>query len=138
MHIGPCDISYSKGSNDLGSIRLYLDSSKNNHLEKYADYTNLYRKAGKYVGAGIALVGLGTVLIIINATLGAFVGALSGEILDHTPYLSTAISETLNTVFHTEYFTGNLDKLGATLGFVVGFFKSHLNTQYEIKYRYRY
>jgi hypothetical protein len=136
MYIGPFDISYSKGRNDLGSIKLYLDSSKNNRLKKYDEYTNLYRKTGKYVGAGIALVGLGAVLIFISATLGAFVGALFGEILDHTPYLSTAISETLNAAFHTEYFTGNLDKLGATLGFVSGFLKSHLN--YEIKYRYSY
>ncbi|MFH1425302.1 MAG: hypothetical protein ABIG28_01045 [archaeon] len=44
-------------------------------------------------------------------------GSLAGEIIDQTPYFSTAISETLNQITHSDFFQGNLDKLGTTLGF---------------------
>ena len=125
MYIGSYDLSHSKRSDTLGSIRLYLGELKDRISRKYNDYTKVYRISGKDVGTGIALVGLGAGFIFLSATLGALIGALFGEILDHTPYLNTAISETLNTIFHTDYFTGNLDKLGATLGFFSGFFKSY-------------
>jgi CTP-dependent riboflavin kinase len=126
MYIGPYDLSHSKRSDTLGSIRLYLDKLEDRLQRKYNDYTKVYRISSEEVYAGIALVGLGAGLIFLSATLGALIGALFGEILDHTPYLNTAISETLNTMFHTNYFTGNLDKLGATIGFVGGFFKDYL------------
>jgi CTP-dependent riboflavin kinase len=130
MYIGPYDPSHSKRSDTLGSIRLYLEKLEDRFSRKYNDYTKVYRISGKDVGIGIALVGLGAGFIFLSATLGALIGALFGEILDHTPYLNTAISETLNTIFHTDYFTGNLDKLGATLGFVGGFFKGyHLKSE---------
>jgi hypothetical protein len=108
----------------LGSIRLYLDKREDRFSKKYNDYTKVYI-SGKDVATGIALVGVGAGLIFLSATLGALIGALFGEILDHTPYLNTAISETLNVIFQTNYFNGNLDKLGATLGFVSGFFKNY-------------
>jgi hypothetical protein len=130
MYIGPYDINHSKRSDTLGSIRLYLGRLGDRFSRKYNDYTKVYRTFIEDVGTGIALVGLSAGLIILSATLDALIGALFGEILDHTPYLNTAISETLNTIFHTNYFTGNLDKLGATLGFVSGFFKSyHLKSE---------
>jgi len=130
MYIGPYDSTHIKRSDTLGSIRLYLEKLEDRFSRKYNDYTKVYRISGKDVGTGIALVGLGAGFIFLSATLGALIGALFGEILDHTPYLNTAISETLNTMFHTNYFTGNLDKLGATLGFIGGFFKSyHLKSE---------
>ena len=126
MYIGPYDINHSKRSDTLGSIRLYLGRLEDRFSRKY----KVYRTFIEDVGTGIALVGLSAGLIILSATLDALIGALFGEILDHTPYLNTAISETLNTIFHTNYFTGNLDKLCATLGFVRGFFKSyHLKSE---------
>ncbi|MCC5993978.1 MAG: hypothetical protein LM587_00030 [Candidatus Aenigmarchaeota archaeon] len=111
-----------KRSGVSGSITPYLSDLKN----------NLKKRFKKYVGTGIVLVAIGAGLVFLNATLGAFVGALFGEILDHIPYLNTAISDTLNTMFHTNYFTGNLDKVGATLGFVAGFFKG-----YNIQLKYK-
>jgi hypothetical protein len=116
----------------LGSIRLYLDKLEDRFSRKYNDYTKVYRISGKDVDTWIALVGLGAGLIFLSAKLGVLIGALFGEILDHTPYLNTAISETLNTIFHTNYFTGNLNKVGATLGFVAGFFKG-----YNIQLKYK-
>jgi hypothetical protein len=123
-----------KRSGVSGSITPYLSDLKNNLKKRFekSDYFKIYYISSKDVGTGIVLVAIGAGLVFLNATLGAFVGALFGEILDHIPYLNTAISDTLNTVFHTNYFTGNLDKVGATLGFVAGFFKG-----YNIQLKYK-
>jgi hypothetical protein len=134
MYAGLYDLNHNKRSNSLDSIRLYLDDLKDGPSRRYNDYAKFYRISGKHVGIGIALVGLGAVaLAFLSAAAGAAVGALFGEILDNTPYLNTAISDTLNVMFHTNYFTGNLDKVGATLGFVGGFFKG---TNINVYYRY--
>jgi len=91
----------------------------------------------KLLVGGIALltgaVAVGGV-IIIGAIIGSVIGALCGEILDHVPYLNNAIPEGLgylgscisgeNTETEVEALKGNLDKLGAALGFIGGFFKS--------------
>ncbi|MDT7858908.1 MAG: hypothetical protein RQ930_02600 [Candidatus Aenigmarchaeota archaeon] len=124
MYIRQYYSSHIRRDDTLGSIRLYLDKREDRFSKKYNDYTKVYI-SGKDVATGIALVGVGAGLIFLSATLGALIGALFGEILDHTPYLNTAISETLNVIFQTNYFNGNLDKLGATLGFVSGFFKNY-------------
>jgi hypothetical protein len=122
MYAGLYDLNHNKRGNSLGSIRLYLYDLKDRPSRRY-NYAKFYRISGSYVLIGISLVGVGAALVILSAAEGAVFGALFGEILDHTPYLNTAISGTLNTIFQTDYFTDNLDKVGATLGFVGGFFR---------------
>jgi hypothetical protein len=125
---------YRKRNTVSGSITPYLSDLKNNFKKRFkrSDYFKIYNISGEDVGTRLALVAIGAGLVLLNVTLGAFVGALFGEIIDHIPYLNTAISDTLNVMFHTNYFTGNLDKVGATLGFVAGFFKG-----YNIKLKYK-
>jgi hypothetical protein len=109
----------------LGSIRPYLCGPQSRFQK--GDYIKAYRTSSEDVGAGsrlARLIGLIFLSTALRALMGALIGALVGEILDYIPYLNTAISETLNTMFHTNYFTGNLDKFGATLGFISGLFKS--------------
>jgi hypothetical protein len=109
-------------NSNFGSLSPYLQENfktkRKWKIEKYI--TNISKED--------IIVGMVTGAVVAGATLlyaagGAIIGAICGEILDHLPYLNTAISDTLNTIFHTNYFTGNLDKLGATLGFISGFFK---------------
>ena len=79
----------------------------------------------------IIVIVLITVAGIINSILGAAIGALCGEILDHIPYLNHAIPEGLYYLANyinpsaAEYarnvLVGNLDKVGAVLGFICGF-----------------
>jgi len=88
----------------------------------------LYDIAG-ITAAGGTLVGLGGVAVLIGAAGSAALGALAGEIVDHIPYLNYAIPKTLEEIFKTNYFYGNLDKLGATLGFIGGFFKSYIRVE---------
>ncbi len=46
------------------------------------------------------------------------VSALLGELMDHVPYMHTAIPHAIEGITRSNYFYGNLDKLGAALGFV--------------------
>jgi hypothetical protein len=96
--------------------------------EKIADYIENPRKAEaeelredglpKYlttktlsfpVEVGVNAIGLGV-------AIGA--AALVGEAMDHAPYISTAVPEAIEQLTRSEYFHGNLDKLGAALGFI--------------------
>ncbi|MBI4167750.1 MAG: hypothetical protein HY515_02225 [Candidatus Aenigmarchaeota archaeon] len=43
--------------------------------------------------------------------------ALVGELADHTPYLNTAVPNVMKAFTDSDYFFGNLDKVGATIGF---------------------
>jgi hypothetical protein len=113
-------------NSNFGSLFPYLQENFNKIKRK--------RKIGKYVtnickedvAAGVTIGAIAVGATLLYAAGGAIIGAICGEILDHLPYLNTAISDTLNTIFHTNYFTGNLDKLGATLGFIGGFLKVQL------------
>jgi hypothetical protein len=124
MYIEPSDPSCSKRGSTLGSIGLYLCGLKSRFSGK--DYIKVYRTSSENgTGRRLArLVGLIFLSTALHALMGALLGALVGEILDWIPYLNTVIPETLNAMFHTNYFTGNLDKFGATLGFISGLFKS--------------
>ena len=89
------------------------------------------------VSAAAGIVG-GVAIATIG---GAAVGALCGEILDHIPYLSHAIPEGL--YYLTNYINpdaaeyaktaleGNLDKVGAAIGFIVGLYKSSIAKERE-------
>jgi len=60
-------------------------------------------------------------IMFLATTVG--IAALAGEVMDHIPYISKAIPEVLEELTNSEYFHGNLDKLGATLGFVGNYLK---------------
>ncbi len=84
------------------------------------------------IETGVAAVGAG--VVVIGATLGAGVGAVCGEILDHVPYLNHAIPEGIGYLSNyikpenvreaQNTLQGNLDKVGAAMGFVGGFYRS--------------
>ena len=90
-----------------------------------------------------ALVGTGLVcgvlvecaLVGLSSCTGAVVGSAIGECLDHIPYLNYAIPQGIaylgnafsdqNTVKDTvQYLYGNLDKVGAAVGFIGGYIRS--------------
>jgi hypothetical protein len=54
----------------------------------------------------------------IGLGLATGIAAVMGEAMDHVPYINTAVPEAINQIAKTEYFHGNLDKLGAALGFL--------------------
>jgi len=54
---------------------------------------------------------------IIGLGVGVGIAAFIGEAMDHVPYISTAVPEALKGLTNSDYFHGNLDKLGAALGF---------------------
>lgn len=82
-------------------------------------------------------------LIIAAPIIGCGIGALCGEVLDHTPYFKKAIPEGI--AYLTGYINpeasekskvllqGNLDKVGAALGFIGGFFKSSYTSRHKDK-----
>jgi len=82
-------------------------------------------------GAGAAVVMAGAV--IASAAAGSAFGAIGGEILDHIPYLKRAIPEGIGYLANyinpesaekaTTALKGNLDKIGAALGFFAGFYR---------------
>ena len=85
---------------------------------------------------GVTVVGAG--VLVIGSTLGAGIGAVCGQILDWVPYLNHAIPEgvaylgnafgdTDNTREVIGTLEGNLDKVGAGMGFVGGFLKSSVS-----------
>ncbi len=80
------------------------------------------------VGAG------GAAILIVASAAGATLGALAGEILDNVPYIRHAIPEgmcylanfinpdTAEKAKNAMY--GNLDKVGAAVGFLSPYLKS--------------
>ncbi len=99
---------------------------------KYNAIRQTLEKITVGVGAVSILMGLAARVTIGDAALGA----LCGEILDRTPYLKHAIPDGLN--YLAMYITpetakqaktaleGNLDKVGAAMGFIGGFYRSAL------------
>ncbi|MBN2095129.1 MAG: hypothetical protein JW727_03720 [Candidatus Aenigmarchaeota archaeon] len=93
--------------------------------------TSPSKKAVYGIGGLAALGGL----IVIGSIAGALMGAVSGEVLDHTPYLGEAVIngfEYLGNFVSPDYASqsaealqGNLDKAGAAAGFLGGFLKSY-------------
>jgi hypothetical protein len=94
------------------------------------------------IGAGTSLVTAG--LIILGASVGSAVGAIGGEILDHIPYLKKAIPDGIGyltnyinpdaTVNAQAALYGNLDKIGAAMGFIGGFYRSSISYKKEKKH----
>lgn len=75
-------------------------------------------------GCATGCVGVGLVGKIISVGLASATCALAGEVVDHLPYLSTAVPQGLEFMANMFYdahiaekLTGNMDKLGAGLGF---------------------
>ncbi len=97
------------------------------------------------IGTGGAIstgIGATVAAAFLPGIMGSAIGGLSGEILDHIPYLNTAIPEGfayLGNVFTdqntieeaTKYLTGNLDKVGAGLGFSGAYFRSRTRVNVE-------
>ncbi|MEM4461086.1 MAG: hypothetical protein QXY70_03040 [Nanopusillaceae archaeon] len=109
--------------NEYGSLAPYISESEILHPYTRNTRKSKIKKVAKGIGVGLAVIGTVAGAVAVYAVGGALIGAVFGEILDHVPYLGPAIQDTLNTIFHTNYFTGNLDKVGATLGFIGGFFR---------------
>ena len=96
---------------------------------------------GMIVAAFFAVV-TGTFVLIFSA-FGAILGAIGGEILDHLPYLKHAIPN--GFYYLANYISpdaaekakiallGNLDKVGAVMGFLGGFFKASLSCKKDDK-----
>ncbi len=63
------------------------------------------------------------VMAIAGVSLTVAFAALTGEVMDHMPYISTVIPEAIGGLTNSEYFSGNLDKFGALLGFTGYFLK---------------
>ncbi len=92
----------------------------------------------KGIGVGtIALVGTSAVALLYG-TAGSFMGALAGQICDVVPYVKHAIPEGIGyiaqyisdaeTAKHaTQALYGNLDKVGAALGFTGGFIRGAIS-----------
>lgn len=89
----------------------------------------LYSTMTTILGGSIGITTGG--FVTIRAILYAGFGALGGEALDWTPYLGTAIPEGfayMRDIFSNtdngqtrDFLIGNLDKVGATLGFLSSF-----------------
>jgi len=89
---------------------------------------------GKIVAYGGLIVGG----LICATAINAGIGAITGEVLDHVPYLNHAIPEGIayignaftdqNTVNETaQYLQGNLDKVCALIGVIRPFFTTTLS-----------
>ncbi|MBI1969029.1 hypothetical protein HYS49_03905 [Candidatus Woesearchaeota archaeon] len=92
------------------------------------------------IGTGVIVAGVSGVVVMLGASVGAAFGALGGQILDWVPYLNHAIPEGLaylgNAVSDTDttqdtlrYLDGNLDKVGAVLGFVGVYIRSNMTVK---------
>lgn len=55
-----------------------------------------------------------TEILLFIATI--IIAGTIGQIFDYIPYVGAALSNTLNAFTNSTYFTGNLDKLGITIG----------------------
>ena len=92
------------------------------------------------LGTGALVGGIGTAVVIFASVAGAGFGAIGGEILDHMPYLNHAIPEGIaylgnafsdqDTVEEaTQYLQGNLDKVGAAMGFLGGYVRTTVSAK---------
>jgi len=66
------------------------------------------------------------IMAVAGVSIAVTFAALTGEVMDHVPYISTVIPEALNGLTNSEYFSGNLDKFAALLGFTGYFLKKEL------------
>lgn len=72
--------------------------------------TPLLKEVGaEYTAYFLSRFGYGAMIVAASALLG--------ELADNFPYIRTAIPHVMQEVTGSNYFYGNLDKLGATLGF---------------------
>ena len=105
------------------------------HRRGYNDSIGDKIATGTVYGAvGIGVGALGAAIVVGGTILGTATGAGIGEVIDHVPYLSRAIPDGISltaSYFNSEaaqaskdYLDGNLDKLGASLGFVGTFIYS--------------
>lgn len=87
------------------------------------------------IALGIGAGGIVAGTILSATTAGTAIGALGGQILDWVPYVNKAIpkgiaylgnafSEGDTTEQTLKYLYGNLDKVGACMGFLGGFIRS--------------
>lgn len=87
---------------------------------------------------GLVWGGILVGLPILSVTVGAGVGAITGEILDHLPYLRHAIPEGIAYLGNAftdqdtiqkakQCLDGNLDKVGAAVGFIGGYLRSGIS-----------
>lgn len=76
---------------------------------------------------------MGIVAIFLFAILGAFVGAITGFIIENIPTLGPLVRQGFLLIFNIT--NPKLTAIGAMLGFVAGFFKSnlHAHEQFYIK-----
>ncbi|PIN85718.1 MAG: hypothetical protein COV47_00680 [Candidatus Diapherotrites archaeon CG11_big_fil_rev_8_21_14_0_20_37_9] len=70
---------------------------------------------------GIIAVLIGIIGIFLFASFGALIGAITGWILQHIPILGDMV---VRGFAQLGIANANLAELGATLGFIAGFFKS--------------
>lgn len=78
-------------------------------------------------GAIVAgVIGTAIVATLITPILYAGFGALFGEILDHVPYFDKAVPQGIDSMMPGDQsmLAGNIDKMGAALGFGGSFFRS--------------
>ena len=104
---------YKNESKSLEDI-IYENNSES-RFDKIKEYT--------LIGSGITGLVLGA--LAGYTILSTAVGAFMGEILDHIPYFNTAIPKAIEELTRSSYFYGNLDKLGAALGFIGSFFRAY-------------
>ncbi|MFH1072713.1 MAG: hypothetical protein V1743_04765 [Nanoarchaeota archaeon] len=62
-------------------------------------------------------------IVELSFTVG--VAALAGEVLDHLPYIKTAIPDAVKGLTHSDYAYGHLDQIGAALGFLGYYLKKY-------------
>ncbi len=79
-----------------------VDDLRKSGFGRYALNRTVSNLVGKILGLGITVT----------------FAALAGEVMDHVPYISTAVPEAIKGLTNSGYFYGNLDKLGAALGFI--------------------
>lgn len=110
---------------------------------RYRD-EGVFNKVSKWIGytvlgvGGVAAVGG---VIVGGTVLGTAAGAGMGEIIDHVPYFNRAIPNGIGYIANyfnpeaartgRELLYGNLDKLGAALGFVGGFLKTSTSVKHQ-------
>ena len=100
-------------------------------LDKWKGLKERLYEIGVELGVRGILAGLDAASVLVWVAGSAALGALAGEIVDHIPYLNYAIPKSLEEILKTNYFYGNLDKLGATLGFIGGYFKGIVDVKKE-------
>ncbi len=92
------------------------DSIRRNGIIKTYSSMEIPRAIGSFLGK--------------MATAAGYIAfaALVGELADHTPYLSTAVPDVMKAFTGSDYFFGNLDKAGATLGLFFSIYTPRFTT----------